>query len=244
METAQSRVLIDAGFTGKKIHAMLEQRGMSISDIDAVFLTHEHTDHAQGVRGLSKASHLRYFATMATARAIQRGLSRTVNWQLFESGQTFVFEDVTVQSIAIPHDAYDPVAYVFRWGGEDLFNPHRSVAWLTDLGYVPGGCAQLVKDVDDLVIEANHDSDMLQNDVKRPYSLKQRISGRHGHLSNADCLTFLESIVDPRWKAVHLAHLSRDCNDVDIVRKLFCSCSPFLRCENYRSSQSLIPAVL
>lgn len=223
LTSGQCRVLIDAGFSGKRICTLLEQRNLRLQDIDAVFLTHEHSDHAQGVRGLAKAAHLRFYATLATAKAVQRDLTRQVNWHFFESGQSFNFSDLHIQTLTIPHDAYDPVAYVMRWGGEDLFHPHRSVAWLTDLGYIPNGCARWVSDVDELVIEANHDLEMLQNDTKRPYSLKQRISGRHGHLSNADCLKFLDAVPNPRWQQVHLAHISRDCNSTDLVRRMFTS---------------------
>jgi phosphoribosyl 1,2-cyclic phosphodiesterase len=229
LETGSSRILIDAGFTGKRICQMLAARNLDIESIDAVFLTHEHGDHISGVKGLSRAAHLQFFSTMATAKAVQRNLSREVSWKLFDAGSSFQFRDLTIQTFPLPHDAYDPVGYVFRCGGDDLFNPHRSVAWLTDLGYVPSHCANLVRDVNILVLEANYDVAMLENDQKRPFALKQRIRGRHGHLSNEAALQFMNSITDPSWETVYLAHLSRDCNDVNLVRSMFCQHS-----RNYR----------
>jgi phosphoribosyl 1,2-cyclic phosphodiesterase len=106
---------------------------------------------------------------------------------------------------------------VFRTGGRDLFNPPGSLAWMTDLGHAPGLLAERVRDVQLLVLEANHDPGMLEGDPRRPYSVKQRISGRHGHLSNASARAFLESVDRPLWRRVLLAHLSRDCNHPDRV---------------------------
>lgn len=221
LETAQTRILIDAGFSGKRIASMLAGGGYRLDQLDAVFLTHEHSDHIAGLRGLAKHQHLEFFATYGTAKAAQRPLKRDLQWRLFDAESSFRFRDLEVTAIKIPHDAYDPVGFIFRTGGDSLFNPRRSVAWLTDLGYVPDNLGELVRDVDLLILEANHDIVLLDNDPHRPFSVKQRIRGRHGHLSNEAARTFLDAVARPRWRHVLLAHLSRDCNCVAKVTETF-----------------------
>lgn len=221
LKTEHSTILIDAGFSGKRICEMLETAGERIENVDAVFITHEHSDHATGVKGLSRYRHLKFFANEDTARPIQKHLKRQVQWKLFTTGRSFEFRDLKVSPFAIPHDTYDPVGYLFAWGEDDLFNPIRKLAWVTDLGYAPALVRSKIQDVDYLILEANHDVRMLEMDERRPWSLKQRILGRHGHLSNKAALELLESVEQPRWRQVFLAHLSRDCNDVDIVRQTF-----------------------
>lgn len=142
LRTENSKILIDAGFSGKRICEMLGTIDETIDTLDAVFLTHEHSDHAQGIRGLSKRQDLPVFANRDTADAVQAKLTKTVNWQVFQTGTEFSFRDLQIRSFALPHDAYDPVGYCFQWGTEgDLFQQPQSLAWVTDLGYVPSTSA-------------------------------------------------------------------------------------------------------
>ncbi len=221
--TEGSRILIDAGFSGKRIREMLAEVGESLESIDAVFLTHEHSDHAQGIRGLSCRSDLPVFANRDTADAVQAKLVKRVNWKVFQTGTRFQFQDLEVQSFALPHDACDPVGYTFHWGTEgDLFAPPASMGWVTDLGYVPEHIREHIEGVHTLVFEANYDEDLLEQDERRPWSTKQRIRGRHGHLSNSAAFEVLSSLNGAsKIREVFLAHLSKDCNNVDLVRKRF-----------------------
>jgi phosphoribosyl 1,2-cyclic phosphodiesterase len=223
LRTENSTVLIDAGFSGKRIEQMLMDIGESIHTIDAVFLTHEHSDHAQGIRGLSKRGDLPIFANRDTAEAIQRKLCKQVNWNLFQTGTTFRFRDIEVGSFTVPHDAYDPVGFTFHWGkDDDLLSPRRSLAWVTDLGYVPEYITEYIKSVQILVLEANYDEELLEIDSKRPWSIKQRIRGRHGHLSNNACYEVVKNLNGKSdIQEVYLAHLSRDCNTVEHVKNKF-----------------------
>mgnify|MGYP002379371233 CR=1 FL=1 len=211
--TENARVLVDAGFSARRLAALLAAVGESLERIDAVFLTHEHGDHAAGIEGLKRFPHIRVFANASTARAVQAGLGHRPEWQLFETGARFVYRDLVVESFAVPHDAQDPVGFRFTNGTDgDLFSPLRSLVWLTDLGHAPLNLHACIRDCEVVVVESNHCPDLLKNDPKRPWSTKQRISGRHGHLSNAAARELLAAVASPRWRRIYLTHLSRDCN--------------------------------
>ena len=168
LRTAHTKVLVDAGFSGRRIGQLLAEMGESIDAIDAVFLTHEHGDHAQGLRGLSKRADLPVFANRDTAEAVQAKLTRRMNWQVFQTGTSFRFRDLEVRSFQLPHDAYDPVGFKFAWGEEgDLFAQPGSLAWVVDLGYVPEHVREQLRSVDTLVIEANYDEKLLDKDEKK-----------------------------------------------------------------------------
>jgi len=217
LQTDASRVLLDAGFSAKRLAGLLEEVGEKLENIDAIFLTHEHGDHAAALSGLARYPHIRVFANRATSQALQSGLKHTVPWHLFETGSTFRFRDLEISSFSVPHDAQEPVGFVVAHGDGDLFSPRHSLAWLTDLGHAPQHVRERIREVDVLVVEANHCPQMLEADTKRPWSTKQRISGRHGHLSNEAARELLSSIASPRWRHVFFAHLSRDCNSTAAV---------------------------
>ena len=223
LRTPDFTILIDAGFSGKRLVTLLAKEGVSPMDLDGVFLTHEHNDHTNGVRGLSRRSDLPFFANRDTAKAVQSGLSRRANWKIFETGLSFEFRGLKVSPFAIPHDAYDPVGFLFEWGGPDSFTPSESLAWVTDLGFGTGLVREKIRGAQTLVIETNYDDELLDRDPRRPWTLKQRIKGRHGHLSNRDAFEFLETIESPGWRNVFLAHLSKDCNEISRVVKTFSS---------------------
>lgn len=211
--TENARVLVDAGFSGRKLTTLLANVGESLEHVDAVFITHEHGDHCAGIEGLKKFPHIRVFANAATARAVQAGLSYRPEWQVFETGSRFRFRDLDVESFSVPHDAQDPVGFRFTTGhDDDLFAPRRSIAWITDLGHAPLHVREHIRECDVVVIESNHCPEMLKADTRRPWPTKQRISGRHGHLSNEATRALLAEVASPRWRRVYLTHLSRECN--------------------------------
>lgn len=216
--TESCRVLIDAGFSARKLTQLLHESGETLEKIDAVFLTHEHGDHAAGIEGLKKFPQLQVFANAATARAVQSKIDYRPSWQIFQTGSRFRFRDLEVQSFSVPHDAQEPVGFRFATGHEDdLFSPRRALAWLTDLGHAPQHVREHLRQCDVVVVESNHCTKLLQADPKRPWSTKQRIGGRHGHLSNDAARELLESVCCPTWKQIYLTHLSRDCNSLDAV---------------------------
>lgn len=215
-------LLIDAGFSGKKIKENLAKLGISLRDLDAVFFTHDHGDHCEGFRGLSREDHLGFFANRLTAEKIESRFPRNRDWQFFETGSEFEFCDLKVKTFPIPHDSNDPVGFVFSYG--ETAGTTEKLAWLTDCGKITNVVRRAVADVNTLVIEANYDEQMLENST-RPLDLKARIRGTHGHLSNTDVAAFLQEYENDRLERVFFAHVSRECNAAAAVNRI---CVPAL----------------
>ena len=119
-------MLIDAGLTGRKIEAALKPLGLALTDLHAVLLTHEHQDHAQGIKGLSKVPGLQVYANRDTAKAVSEGLGTQPAWKCFETGSEFRLRELSVRAFTVPHDAYDPVGFLVRTGAAEVY-----AVWLT-----------------------------------------------------------------------------------------------------------------
>jgi phosphoribosyl 1,2-cyclic phosphodiesterase len=198
---------------------MLAERNIPMERINAVFITHEHHDHTQGLRGLRKFQNVEFFANANTAEAIERKFDFKIQWKTFSTGDRMAFRDLSVTSFNVPHDAADPIGYVFS-AVDGCGGRIRSVAWMTDLGYVPSHVAEYVSAVDLLIIESNYDNYLLQIDSKRPPYIKERIRSTHGHLSNEAAINFIKNNRSNRWKKIVFAHVSSDCNSETCIRKL------------------------
>src|ERR1700732_603178 len=217
LETQSTRLLIDAGLGKRETLARLAAIEKDVDRLDGVLISHEHNDHCSGlpqVLGLWKAP---LYVTEPTMDALQRTLPETLGKRLrgvekIQAGQRFCVGDIEVHAFAIPHDAADPIGFTFRADGVKL-------ALVTDLGYMPALVKVHLRDADCLVLESNHDLDMLKVGPY-PWVVKQRVLSRTGHLSNH---AVSEYLCDPEGFDGHarylvLAHVSQENNNPDLVR--------------------------
>ena len=186
--------------------------GVDPASIEAICVTHEHEDHVSAVGVMQRKRGVGLYANSATIEAINAaGRHPGLSWSVFEPGQAFEIGDLKLEPFSVPHDAYDPVGFRISDGTSQL-------GVVTDMGMVTGLVRERLKGCDVIVIESNHDVEMLKAS-ERPWSLKQRISGRHGHLSNAQACELLDEVASASLKAVYLAHISSDCNERDIAAR-------------------------
>jgi phosphoribosyl 1,2-cyclic phosphodiesterase len=209
--TSHCKLLVDAGFSSRQLTQRLESVGVHPGSLDGILITHEHSDHVAGLEIFCRRFSVPIYANPLTAEVLRRGsLAVFPRWNLFATGAVFSVKDIEIQSFYVPHDAVDPTAFVFT-------AEEGAIGFLTDLGYAPKLALERVRQVDTLVIETNHDERMLQEDSRRPWSVKQRIMSRHGHLSNDAAAMLVASIAGDRLRRVVLGHLSRDCNRADLA---------------------------
>lgn len=217
LETERTRILVDAGLGKRETLARLAAVGREFDRLDGVLITHEHSDHCNGlpqVLGLWKAP---LFVTEPTMAALQRILPETFGKRLrgveaIQAGQRFAIGDIDVHAFAIPHDAADPIGFTFRTNG-------TKVAICTDLGYMPELVKVHLRESDCLILESNHDLDMLKVGPY-PWVVKQRVLSRTGHLSNHAVSEYLSDAggFDSRARYLVLAHISQENNNPDLAR--------------------------
>jgi phosphoribosyl 1,2-cyclic phosphodiesterase len=218
LETERTRILIDAGLGKRETLARLAAVGRDeLEHLDAILITHEHADHCNGlpqVLGLWKAP---LYVTEPTMDALQRILPETFQKRLqraetIQAGQRFAIGDIDVHAFAIPHDAADPIGFTFRTNG-------TKVAICTDLGYMPELVKVHLRETDCLILESNHDLDMLKVGPY-PWVVKQRVLSRTGHLSNHAVSEYLSDPdgFDSHARYLVLAHISQENNNPDLAR--------------------------
>jgi phosphoribosyl 1,2-cyclic phosphodiesterase len=207
--TAHTKILIDAGLSGKAIISKLEQINVDIADIDAILVTHEHTDHIQGLKVLAYRLGIPVFANTETAKGIVESFHDCPKFKIFATGETFEFGDLEIHPFSIQHDTLDPVAFTIRTNSLKL-------GFCTDLGFVTSLVVNQLQDCDYLYVEANHQPSMVHAS-SRPMVYKQRVLSRSGHLSNESCGQLLSQVAHSNLKHVHLAHLSSECNSPEVA---------------------------
>jgi len=212
LETEGAQVLVDAGLSGRQIEERLQDLGSTISQIQAIFLTHEHSDHVSGLPVLARRHNIPVYCNRLTAACLQPNLNGYQNWRVFETGASMTHEDLTVETFPVPHDAYDPVGFVFC-------HALGNIGFLTDLGHATKLAIERVRRSRALVLEANYDLKMLHEDTRRPWAVKQRILSRHGHLSNEAASEVAAQVVPGGVEDVYLGHLSADCNSPALARE-------------------------
>ncbi len=205
VESGGFRIMIDIGFGPRILKKRLEPLGIDPASIDACVITHEHSDHIRGAARAARKWHWPLFVTEGTyseSRLAALGTSAAT----FTAGRTLEFPDTIVETFRTPHDASEPIGVVVT-----NQTTGARAAILTDIGCASRTVRAKVKDVDLLVIESNHDEQMLWNG-SYPLSLQRRIASRVGHLSNAECADLVQDSVSPRLRQVVLAHLSEENN--------------------------------
>lgn len=210
LETGDTRILVDAGFSGRQIRQKLAGIGRTPETLTGILVTHEHSDHVNGLAALGGKTGIPVYANRLTRDAVQHSLEANLNWRIFETGTSFDIGDVGIDAFSIPHDAQDPVGFLLRTNA-------GNVGFLTDLGHVTRLVIERVRPSHVLVLESNHDVKLLQDDVRRPWSLKQRILSRHGHLSNEAAADAARDILHADLRHLYLGHLSRDCNRPELA---------------------------
>ena len=218
MASARTRILVDAGISCRETFKRMKSLGEDPQALSAILITHEHSDHVYGLATLAKKLRIPVFMTGATHAAWAKA-QRNENGERpqleklekFESGHRFQVGDIEVKPFTIPHDAADPVGFSFRIEGTKV-----SVA--TDLGYLPVNVRDHLRGSDILIMESNHDVEMLRGG-SYPWSVKQRVASNVGHLSNGKLADFFTGDYDNCAAFVVLAHLSEQNNHPEIARR-------------------------
>ncbi len=218
VESCKTKILVDTGISSRETFKRLKALSHDPHSLSAILISHEHSDHVYGLLVLSSKLNIPVFMTGATHEAWAKSLRddcgdspEIPRLERFSSGQAFSIGDITVTPFTIPHDAADPVGFTFRAEG-------IKIGIATDLGYIPPNVGDQLRGCDVLVIESNHDLEMLRGGPY-PWSVKQRVMSRVGHLSNEALADFFSSDYDGGAAYVVLAHLSEHNNHPEIARR-------------------------
>jgi len=215
--SSTTRILVDAGLSCREAFKRLRALGERPEDLSAILITHEHSDHVAGLQRLAAKVNVPVFLTEPTHREWSRAM-RDEDGRLpdipklehFASGHHFQIGNIDITPFTIPHDAIDPVGFTFRAEGV-------KIGFATDLGYMPVSVRDHLRGCDVLVLESNHDLEMLRSGPY-PWSVKQRVMSRVGHLSNDALAEFFTSDYDGGAAYVVLAHLSEQNNHPEVAR--------------------------
>jgi phosphoribosyl 1,2-cyclic phosphodiesterase len=204
VSSGKMRVLVDAGLSCRELERRLAQANAALSEIAAVFVTHEHHDHIRGVGVLSRRYGIPVYLNEATLAAACAYVGEIPTAVVFETGEIITLGDLSVQTYPVPHDASEPV-------GLCIDHCSRRIGIALDMGYSTKLVKQRLRKADMLILEFNHDPEMLRQ-CNRPWEVKQRILSKTGHMSNEAALALLSELVHERLRAVVLAHLSKEAN--------------------------------
>lgn len=206
LQKNNTKILVDAGLSQKNIVSLLAEHDTYLKDINAIFITHEHTDHIKGAGVISRKFDIPIFATEATWENMTSKIGNISekNTNIISNSDNISIGDLDISSISISHDASDPVAYKISDG-------KKTMSIITDLGIVTKKLIDFVKDCSVVVLEANHDINMLDAGPY-PYELKRRVKSNFGHLSNDSAGNFATMMVKENVQKIMLAHLSRQNN--------------------------------
>ena len=222
--SGETRILIDCGLPAREIARRLVAVGETADRLDAIVITHEHSDHIRGLAALVKNLDIRVFISPFALKSAKAGIEeRSLNSvEHIAADKPFEIDSIKLRPIRAPHDSADPLVFAVESQGV-------KIAVVTDLGHIPKSVSDSLKGMDALVLEANHDLDRLKASPY-PWSLKQRVMSKRGHLSNDETARFLREDYDGSARYVVLAHLSRENNHPEIAlmaaRKALASRAP------------------
>ncbi|VBB10002.1 MBL fold metallo-hydrolase [Burkholderia stabilis] len=210
--TTTTRVLLDCGFSAKEVERRLGRLNLGIGDLDAILITHEHSDHVGSALTLARGASLPLYMSWGTARAVGAD-EADVDLHVLWGDETAAIRDLAVMPYTVPHDAREPLQFVFMDGC-------RRLGVLTDVGMATPHITAVLSGCDALMLESNHDTAMLAAS-RYPQSLKARIGGNHGHLSNDAAADILASLERSRLQHLVAAHLSQQNNLPELARQAF-----------------------
>lgn len=210
LRTARSAILIDAGFSARQLFLRLEAIDQDPAGIDAIVITHEHSDHIGGVPVFTRRTCARVLANEATAASAGPALRDATTLKTFTTGRSFEVGDFTITPFPVSHDAAEPVGFILEAEG-------IRTGYATDLGHADNGVVERLTGCEIVVLEANHDRNMLFIGPYPPVT-KQRVDSDHGHLSNEDAAEALIGIIPGGTRQVILAHLSETNNIPRLAR--------------------------
>lgn len=213
IEAGSTRILVDAGIGIRQLQTAFKEIAVSPEDLQAVVVTHEHSDHVKGLAAVVRKWKVPVYATEGTWSKVQ-GFWREdeiVQVRQLRSGTVFTLGELAIEPFAISHDAEEPLGFCFYLGDEKL-------ALATDLGYANDRVREAMRGAHKLIVESNHDLEMLRKG-SYPWHLKRRILGDKGHLSNDSAVDLLADVISDTTEAVYLAHLSQENNQPDIARR-------------------------
>jgi len=210
VRSENSCILVDAGISAKRIRTHLGEMGLTLEDLDGICITHEHGDHIKALPQLGGKAGIPVYANAETASHIARKKGYAdITWKIFTTGHTFSIGDLELHPFSIPHDAMDPVAYTVQSMG-------KRIGFATDIGLATRLVKGHLSGCHMLYLETNHDR-LLLEESNRPWSTKQRIAGRQGHLSNESASELLQAVAGPELEHVFLGHISKDCNQHELA---------------------------
>ncbi|MGR3951875.1 MAG: MBL fold metallo-hydrolase [Chlamydia sp.] len=205
VETASCRLLFDAGISLKTLQARLAALNRSISDIDAIVISHEHHDHISGIKAIASRYDIPLIANHATAEAIVTSIGFCPKFHIFTTGEPFEWKQAIITPFSIQHDSIEPAAFTLQ-------ECTTKISICTDLGFVTTSVRRHLKESNILYIEANHQPEMVHAS-SRPNTYKNRVLGKLGHLSNESSAQLIGDIADSSLHQIYLAHLSSECNN-------------------------------
>jgi len=216
IESGDTRIIIDCGISKKRIVDVLSQYNYNLDSIDAILITHEHTDHVSGLLPLYRATNAIIYMTLGTFNGLNQNVKDSLDMsrvKFIKHDSRFIVKDIDVETIQTFHDAIDSVGFILK----DNLN---KLVYITDTGYIHESFLDKLSNADMYILESNHDPAVLM-ESNRPYQTKLRILSDHGHLSNEDSAYIASKLIGEKTRYILLAHISEECNVPELAIKTY-----------------------